>query len=157
MVQVGTAVVSRGDGRLALGRLGYLCEQVGFYFLRCFPWMMVCWLIFFIVVQIKDLNSSGYEVILVTSGAVGVGRQKLRYRKLVHSRFFFLPSFLPSVCCFFRHFRDDWSKNGVCFGSCFYSFADLQKPQMELEGKACASVGQSGLMALYDVLFNQVW
>lgn len=97
IIKVGTAVVSRGDGRLALGRLGYLCEQI------------------------KDLNSSGYEVILVTSGAVGVGRQKLRYRKLVHS-----------------------------------SFADLQKPQMELEGKACASVGQSGLMALYDVLFNQL-
>ena len=26
--QVGTAVVTRGDGRLALGRLGALCEQV---------------------------------------------------------------------------------------------------------------------------------
>jgi delta-1-pyrroline-5-carboxylate synthetase len=94
---VGTAVVSRQDGRLALGRVGALCEQV------------------------KELNSLGYEVILVTSGAVGVGRQRLRYRKLVNS-----------------------------------SFADLQKPQMELDGKACAAVGQSGLMALYDMLFNQV-
>ena len=58
---------------------------------------------------------------MVTSGAVGVGRQRLRYRKLVNS-----------------------------------SFADLQKPQMELDGKACAAVGQSGLMALYDMLFTQV-
>ncbi|KAG8085783.1 hypothetical protein GUJ93_ZPchr0010g11067 [Zizania palustris] len=58
---------------------------------------------------------------MVTSGAVGVGRQRLRYRKLVNS-----------------------------------SFADLQKPQVELDGKACASVGQSGLMALYDMLFTQL-
>lgn len=27
-LKVGTAVVTRGDGRLALGRLGALCEQV---------------------------------------------------------------------------------------------------------------------------------
>lgn len=97
VIKVGTAVVTRNDGRLALGRLGALCEQV------------------------KELNSRGFEVILVTSGAVGVGRQRLRYRKLVHS-----------------------------------SFADLQKPQVELDGKACAAVGQSGLMSLYDVMFNQL-
>ncbi|AQK93357.1 proline responding1 [Zea mays] len=98
IIKVGTAVVTRGDdGRLAVGRLGCLCEQV------------------------KELNVLGYEVILVTSGAVGVGKQRLKYRKLVNS-----------------------------------SFADLQKPQMELDGKACAAVGQSGLMALYDMLFTQL-
>lgn len=36
------------------------------------------------------------------------------------------------------------------------SFADLQKPQVELDGKPCAAVGQSGLMALYDSLLTQV-
>ncbi|KAG1337821.1 delta-1-pyrroline-5-carboxylate synthase 1 [Cocos nucifera] len=97
IIKVGTAVVTRTDGRLALGRLGALCEQV------------------------KELNSQGFEVILVTSGAVGVGRQRLRYRRLLNS-----------------------------------SFADLQKPQLELDGKACAAVGQSDLMALYDCLFNQL-
>ncbi|CAH9091197.1 unnamed protein product [Cuscuta epithymum] len=97
VVKVGTAVVTRADGRLALGRLGALCEQI------------------------QDLNSEGYEVILVTSGAVGAGRQRLRYRRLIHS-----------------------------------SFADLQKPQNELDGKACAAVGQNGLMALYDSLFTQL-
>ncbi|KAL9255423.1 Delta-1-pyrroline-5-carboxylate synthase-like protein [Drosera capensis] len=97
VVKVGTAVVTRSDGRLALGRLGALCEQL------------------------KELNFQGYEVILVTSGAVGVGRQRLRFRKLINS-----------------------------------SFADLQKPQVELDGKACAAVGQSGLMAVYDTLFSQL-
>ncbi|XP_030534427.1 delta-1-pyrroline-5-carboxylate synthase isoform X1 [Rhodamnia argentea] len=97
VIKVGTAVVTRADGRLALGRLGALCEQI------------------------KELNLQGYEVIMVSSGAVGLGRQRLRYRKLVNS-----------------------------------SFADLQKPQVELDGKACAAVGQSSLMALYDTLFSQL-
>ncbi|KAL6523828.1 Delta-1-pyrroline-5-carboxylate synthase [Orobanche hederae] len=97
VIKVGTAVVTRGDGRLALGRLGALCEQI------------------------RELNSQGYEVVLVSSGAVSVGRQRLRYRKLIHS-----------------------------------SFVDLQKPQVELDGKACAAVGQNGLMALYDTLFSQL-
>ncbi|KAH9672518.1 Delta-1-pyrroline-5-carboxylate synthase 1 [Citrus sinensis] len=96
-LKVGTAVVTRSDGRLALGRLGALLEQL------------------------KELNSQGFEIILVSSGAVGVGRQRLRYRKLVNS-----------------------------------SLADLQKPQNELDGKACAAVGQSSLMALYDTLFSQL-
>ncbi|BAT97175.1 hypothetical protein VIGAN_09054500 [Vigna angularis var. angularis] len=97
IVKVGTAVVTRSDGRLALGRIGALCEQL------------------------KELSSQGFEVILVTSGAVGLGRQRLRYRKLANS-----------------------------------SFSDLQKPQGELDGKACAAVGQSSLMALYDTMFSQL-
>ncbi|ONI03517.1 hypothetical protein PRUPE_6G262300 [Prunus persica] len=97
VVKVGTAVVTRGDGRLALGRLGALCEQL------------------------KDINAQGYEVILVTSGAVGLGRQRLRYRRLANS-----------------------------------SFADLQNPQNDFDGKACAAVGQSSLMALYDTMFSQL-
>eukprot|EP00252_Welwitschia_mirabilis_P000165 TRINITY_DN1012_c0_g1_i2.p1 TRINITY_DN1012_c0_g1~~TRINITY_DN1012_c0_g1_i2.p1 ORF type:complete len:643 (+),score=120.68 TRINITY_DN1012_c0_g1_i2:423-2351(+) len=97
VIKVGTAVVTRHDGRLALGRLGSLCEQV------------------------KELLSMDYEVLLVTSGAVGVGRQKLRYRRLMNS-----------------------------------SFVDLQKPEVEIDGKPCAAIGQSGLMSLYDTLFTQL-
>ncbi|XP_044508513.1 delta-1-pyrroline-5-carboxylate synthase-like isoform X2 [Mangifera indica] len=97
VVKVGTAVVTRSDGRLALGRLGALCEQI------------------------KELNSQGYEIILVSSGAVGLGRQRLKYRRLINS-----------------------------------SFADLQKPQVELDGKACAAVGQNSIMALYDTLFGEL-
>ncbi|KAL0333256.1 UNVERIFIED_CONTAM: Delta-1-pyrroline-5-carboxylate synthase [Sesamum angustifolium] len=95
--KVGTAVVTRSDGRLAVGRVGAIFEQL------------------------EALNSQGYEIILVTSGAVGAGRQRLKYRKLLNS-----------------------------------SFADLQKPQVEIDGKACAAVGQNGLMALYDSLFSQL-
>uniref|UniRef100_A0A6N2LR34 Uncharacterized protein n=1 Tax=Salix viminalis TaxID=40686 RepID=A0A6N2LR34_SALVM len=97
VIKVGTAVVTRADGRLALGRLGALCEQI------------------------KDLNSLGYEVIMVTSGAVGLGRQRLKHRRFVNS-----------------------------------SFSDLQKLQVDFDGKACAAVGQNSLMALYDTLFSQL-
>lgn len=38
----------------------------------------------------------------------------------------------------------------------FCSFADLQNPQNDFDGKACAAVGQSSLMALYDAMFSQV-
>lgn len=38
-----------------------------------------------------------------------------------------------------------------------YSFADLQYIQDDFDdGKACASVGQGSLMALYDTMFSQV-
>ena len=123
---MGTAVVTRHDGRIALGRLGALCEQVAILiqtFIMFYQLVKSAKILsqIFLSMQVKELNALGYEVIIVTSGAVGVGKQRLKYRKLVNS-----------------------------------SFADLQKPQMELDGKACAAVGQSGLMALYDMLFTQV-
>ncbi|XP_047312589.1 delta-1-pyrroline-5-carboxylate synthase 1-like [Impatiens glandulifera] len=97
VIKVGTAVVTRDDGRLAIGRVGGIFEQI------------------------EELNTQGLEIILVSSGAVGAGRQRLRYRRLINS-----------------------------------SFADLQKPQLELDGKACAAVGQNGLMAVYDNLLSQL-
>ncbi|THF99757.1 hypothetical protein TEA_005394 [Camellia sinensis var. sinensis] len=97
VIKVGTAVVTRDDGRLAVGRVGGIFEQL------------------------EELNSQGFDIILVSSGAVGAGRQRLKYRRLINS-----------------------------------SFADLQKPQVELDGKACAAVGQNSLMALYDSLFSQL-
>lgn len=61
-IQVGTAVVTRTkDQRLALGRLGALVEQL------------------------EALLRSGRQVILVTSGSVSVGRQKLKQQKVLNS------------------------------------------------------------------------
>lgn len=79
---------------------------------------LVYWLIY---LQLEKLDSLGFGIILVTSGAVGAGRQRLKYRKLINN-----------------------------------SFAGLQKPQVELDGKAYASVGQNDLMALYDTLLSQL-
>ncbi|KAK9811974.1 hypothetical protein WJX73_004626 [Symbiochloris irregularis] len=62
VVKVGAAMVTRGrDSRLALGRLGALIEQL------------------------ETLVRSGRQVIVVTSGAVAVGRQKLRQQQVLNS------------------------------------------------------------------------
>ncbi|KAI5069266.1 hypothetical protein GOP47_0015567 [Adiantum capillus-veneris] len=96
IIKVGTNVVTRAeDGKFALGRIGSLCEQV------------------------KELVESGIEVIIVTSGAVGMGYRLLRHHRTLNT-----------------------------------SFADLAKPESQPDGKACAAVGQSGLITLYDTLFS---
>ncbi|DBA80719.1 hypothetical protein WJX77_011938 [Trebouxia sp. C0004] len=62
VVKIGTACVTRGqDSRLALGRLGALVEQL------------------------ETLVRGGREIILVTSGGVSIGRQKLRQQKVLNS------------------------------------------------------------------------
>ncbi|PRQ59292.1 putative glutamate-5-semialdehyde dehydrogenase, Glutamate 5-kinase [Rosa chinensis] len=98
VIKVGTAVVTEKDGRIALERLQVLCEKL------------------------KELRSQEYEVMLVTSGGVALGRQVLRDRISVH--------------------------NSSC------SSADLQKPA-ELDGKACAAVGQPDLVALFKTVFSE--
>ena len=61
-VQVGTSVVTRNqDQRLAIGRLGALVESL------------------------ETIVRSGRQVILVTSGATAVGRQKLRFQQVLNS------------------------------------------------------------------------
>lgn len=57
VIKVGTAVVSRDDGGVALGRLGALVERI------------------------RDLRSEGREVLLVSSGAIGLGVERLGFDK----------------------------------------------------------------------------
>lgn len=57
VVKVGTAIVTRQDGGLALGRLGALAEAI------------------------HTLRSAGTDVVLVTSGAVGLGAQRLGFER----------------------------------------------------------------------------
>lgn len=56
VIKVGTRVVARQDGRLALGRLGMLIEQI------------------------VELRERGIQVLLVTSGAIGLGAERLGIR-----------------------------------------------------------------------------
>lgn len=57
VIKVGTAVVARPDGRLALGRLGALVEQIA------------------------GLQADGRQVLLVSSGAVGLGAERLGFER----------------------------------------------------------------------------
>lgn len=53
VIKVGTGVVTRTDGRLALGRLGSLAEDI------------------------HELREQGVEVVVVSSGAIGLGASRL--------------------------------------------------------------------------------
>ena len=61
VIKVGTAVVSNPNGTLALSRMGALCEEI-------------C-----------SLKKQGMEVMLISSGAIGLGRERVGLKKEVVS------------------------------------------------------------------------
>ena len=87
VVKLGTNVIMRGDGKVALGLLCGLVEQIA------------------------ALRARGVEVVVVSSGAIALGVERLR---------------LPA------------------------------RPKALEEMQACAAVGQSRLMALYDDAFDRL-
>ncbi|XP_037128146.1 delta-1-pyrroline-5-carboxylate synthase [Syngnathus acus] len=106
VVKLGSAVVTRGDEcGLALGRLASIVEQVAV------------------------LQNQGREMMIVTSGAVAFGKQRLRHEILLSQ----------SV------------RQALHSGQ--NQLKEMAIPV--LEARACAAAGQSGLMALYEAMFTQ--
>merc|ERR1719348_1059165 len=106
VIKMGSTVVTREDGQgLALGRLAAIVEQI------------------------SEIQNSGAECIMVTSGAVAFGKQKLSQELLMSMS---MRETMSSVD------RSTELKN--------IAQHELKRPN--------AAVGQSGLMSLYEAMFR---
>lgn len=107
VVKLGSAVVTRDDEcGLALGRLAAIVEQV------------------------SELQNSGKQMMVVTSGAVAYGKQRLRGELTMQQ------TLRQSL---------NYSRNG----------SSNSQGRAYIEPRACAAVGQGGLVSLYDTMFSQ--
>merc|ERR1719266_1309890 len=106
VIKMGSAVITREDGKgLALGRLASIIEQVA------------------------EMQNAGRECVMITSGAVAFGKQKLSQELMMS-----------------MSMRETLQNNN--------SRDDVMRAMQMSYARPNAAVGQSGLQALYETMFR---
>lgn len=143
LIKAGTSVVANEDGRPSLTRLGAICEQMA------------------------DLNRRGIEVIMVSSGATGMGKRLMRKHGRMSMTMAEVASFgeLNSV-------QNDESnssakrarsQSGEMMKRKYFDqvVQSNERPHTLADSKktydsACAAAGQFDMMNLYNALLSQM-
>ena len=125
VIKAGTSVVANEDGSPSLRRLGAIVEQIA------------------------DLNHSGVEVLFVSSGAVGMGKNLLRKQARLNMSFMDLhkhdPTQLPEA---------DEISTRLTPSTSIANLLDVNEQMKTSAAKAYAAAGQFELMNLYQSLFG---
>jgi len=127
VIKAGTSVVANADGSPSLTRLGAIVEQI------------------------TELNHAGVEVMFVSSGAVGMGKNLLRKQARLNMSFKDLHNNPASLN---PHGQGQTAQAGLTPST---SVADLLTINEHMEtsaAKSYASAGQFELMSLYQSLFS---
>jgi len=107
--------------------------------------------------QAAQLVRSGKEVLIVTSGAVGVGRQRLKKQSILKQSMSELIAQKEYVRQFGRvgdHVHDPHSLTPVSLHSPSSTVDTLTAREKVSYNSACAAAGQLGLMSLYETMFS---
>jgi len=135
VIKAGTSTIANPDGHVSLTRLGAIIEQI------------------------SSLTSQGIQVILISSGAVGMGRKLMHRQQMMHLSFMDLRRSGTD-----QNFSDpSMNNNNYSSNSCNNlqntSGIDLSiATDAELKktfDSACSAAGQLDLMSLYSNLFGQ--
>jgi len=136
-IKTGTAVVANENGRPSLTRLGALAEQI------------------------SELNTRGVEVILVSSGAVGMGKRLLRKQGQMRMSFIDAMHSHDEIIDDITAAENQTNESKMGRTQSFVSLLNTTtRPHTQAEKKkfydsACAAAGQFDLMNLYSSLFTQ--
>lgn len=89
------------------------------------------------MMQVSWLHNNGCEVVVVTSGAVAVGKLRMKQEQMLSQS---VRNTLLGASDHTLRISHGGRLNGV---------------EREVEPRACAAAGQAGLMALYETMFAQ--
>ena len=144
LIKAGTSVVANEDGRPSLTRLGAICEQMA------------------------DLNRRGIEVIMVSSGATGMGKRLMRKHGRMSMTMAEVASFGERMDRLDGNESNSSAKrarslSGEIMKRRYFDqvLQSNERPHTLADSKktydsACAAAGQFDMMNLYNALLSQM-